>query len=219
MRYVLGVDLGTSGTKTVLFDEAGNAVGSASREYALVQPQNGWAEQDPEDWWRAARETIREVIEKSGVSAADICSLGISGQMHGLVMTDGEGNVLRNPILWCDGRTGEECREITERVGKERLIAISANPALTGFTAGKILWVQKHEPALWSRTRHIMLPKDYVRLKLTGVYASEMSDASGTNLLDVPNRRWSEEIAAALGYSASQTFKLHRQALQQFTIL
>ena len=198
MRYVLGVDLGTSGTKTVLFDEAGHAVGSASREYALIQPVNGWAEQEAEDWWRAARETIREVIEKSGVSASDICGLGISGQMHGLVLTDEEGNVLRNPILWCDGRTGEECREFTDRVGKERLIAISANPALTGFTAGKILWVQKHEPEVWARARHIMLPKDYVRFKLTGKYASEMSDASGTNLLDVPKRRWSEEIAAAL---------------------
>ena len=198
MRYVLGVDLGTSGTKTVLFDEAGNAAASALREYPLHQPENGWAEQDPEEWWRAAKDTIREVIGKSGVSPADICGLGISGQMHGLVMTDEDGNVLRRSILWCDGRTGEECREITRRVGKDRLIAISANPALTGFTAGKILWVQKHEPELWARARHIMLPKDYVRLKLTGVFASEVSDASGTNLLNVPNRRWSEEIAAAL---------------------
>ena len=198
MRYVLGVDLGTSGTKTVLFDEAGGAVASALREYPLHQVQNGWAEQDPETWWAAARDTIREVVEKSGVPAGDIAGLGISGQMHGLVMTDEEGNSLRESILWCDGRTEEECREVTDRVGKDRLIAISANPALTGFTAGKILWVQKHEPQLWARVRHVMLPKDYVRLKLTGVFASEVSDASGTNLLDVPNRRWSEEIASAL---------------------
>ncbi len=198
MRYVLGVDLGTSGTKTVLFDENGIAAASASREYPMDQPYNGWAEQDPDDWWRAARDTIREILDKSGVKAADICGLGISGQMHGLVMTDDAGAALRKAILWCDGRTGEECRELTERVGKERLIAISANPALTGFTAGKILWVQKHEPELWAQVRHVMLPKDYVRLKLTGVFASEMSDASGTNMLDVPNRRWSEEIAAAL---------------------
>ena len=114
----------------------------------------------------------------------------ISGQMHGLVMTDGEGNVLRRAILWCDGRTGAECEELTRRVGKDRLIAISANPALTGFTAGKILWVQKHEPELWAKVRHVMLPKDYVRFRLTGEYASEMSDASGTNLLDAPKRRW-----------------------------
>lgn len=198
MRYILGVDLGTSGTKTVLFDEQGAAVASASREYPMYQPQNGWAEQDPDDWWRAARDTTREVIEKSGVSASKICGLGISGQMHGLVMTDGEGNVLRRAILWCDGRTGAECEELTRRVGKDRLIAISANPALTGFTAGKILWVQKHEPELWAKVRHVMLPKDYVRFRLTGEYASEMSDASGTNLLDVPKRRWSEEIASAL---------------------
>ena len=197
MRYVLGVDLGTSGTKTVLFDEEGGAVASASREYPLIQPENGWAEQDPDSWWRASRETIREVVEKSGVRPGEIAALGISGQMHGLVMTDEAGNALRNAILWCDGRTADDCRELTQRVGRERLIAISANPALTGFTAGKILWVQRKEPELWKRVRHVMLPKDYVRLKLTGVFAGEMSDASGTNLLDVPRRRWSEEIAEA----------------------
>ena len=198
MKYVLGVDLGTSGTKTVLFDETGLAVASASEEYPLYQPKNGWAEQDPDDWWHAARNTTRAVLEKSGVNPADIAGLGISGQMHGLVMTDADGKVLRRAILWCDGRTGEECAELTRRVGRERLIAISANPALTGFTAGKILWVQRHEPEAWAKTAHIMLPKDYVRYKLTGLYASEMSDASGTNLLDVAKRSWSPEIAAAL---------------------
>ena len=198
MKYVLGVDLGTSGTKTVLFDETGRAAASALREYPLYQPQNGWAEQDPDDWWRAARDTIREVIEGSGVQPADIVSLGISGQMHGLVMTDGEGRPLGRSILWCDGRTGAQCEELTRRVGRERLIAISANPALTGFTAGKVLWVQQNEPERWARAKHIMLPKDYVRYRLTGEYLCEYSDASGTNMLDVPGRRWSEEIASAL---------------------
>ena len=198
MEYLLGVDLGTSGTKTVLFDVNGQAIASETIEYPLHQPQNGWAEQAPEDWWDAARNTIRSVIEQSGVNAADIKGLGISGQMHGLVLLDADGNVLREAILWCDGRTQDECDEITNTIGRERLIQITANPALTGFTAGKILWVRKHEPELWAKVRHILLPKDYVRFKLTGEYASEMSDASGTNLLDVPNRCWSKEILDAL---------------------
>ena len=198
MKYVLGVDLGTSGTKTVLFDEEGRAAASSLEEYPLYQPENGWAEQEPDDWWNAARNTIRSVLEKSGVSPADIVCLGISGQMHGLVMTDGEGRALGRSILWCDGRTADQCRELTERVGKERLIAISANPALTGFTAGKVLWVQQNDPERWAKARHVMLPKDYVRYRLTGEYFCEYSDASGTNMLDVPNRVWSGEIAAAL---------------------
>ena len=203
MEYLLGVDLGTSGTKTVLFDVNGQAIASETVEYPLHQPQNGWAEQAPEDWWDAARTTIRSVIDQSGVQAEDIKGLGISGQMHGLVLLDADGNVLREAILWCDGRTQEECDEITNTIGRERLIQITANPALTGFTAGKILWVRKHEPELWAKVRHILLPKDYVRFKLTGEYASEMSDASGTNLLDVPNRCWSKEILDALNIDDS----------------
>ena len=203
MEYLLGVDLGTSGTKTVLFDVNGQAIASETVEYPLHQPQNGWAEQAPEDWWDAARTTIRSVIDQSGVKAEDIKGLGISGQMHGLVLLDADGNVLREAILWCDGRTQEECDEITNTIGRGRLIQITANPALTGFTAGKILWVRKHEPELWAKVRHILLPKDYVRFKLTGEYASEMSDASGTNLLDVPNRCWSKEILDALNIDDS----------------
>ena len=198
MRYLLGIDLGTSGTKTVLFDEFGKAVASKTIEYPLYQPQNGWAEQDPDDWWHAARDTIKAVLGASGIDAGDVCGVSLSGQMHGLVLTDEQGNSLRKSIIWCDGRTAQECREITEKIGAERLIQISANPALTGFTAGKILWVRKHEPALWAKVRHIMLPKDYVRLKLTGKYYGEMSDMSGTNLLDVPHRCWSDEILSKL---------------------
>lgn len=202
-EYVLGVDLGTSGTKTVLFDKQGRAIASASREYPLDQPRNGWAEQDPECWWQAARETIRQVIGESGVAPAQIRGLGISGQMHGLVLLDENGQVLRKAILWCDGRTQQECDEITRIVGRERLIRITANPALTGFTAGKVLWVRRHEPEIWKQVRHILLPKDYVRFRLTGEYGSEMSDASGTNLLDVPRRCWSGAMLDALELDAT----------------
>ena len=198
MNYLIGVDLGTSGTKTVLFDQNGESLASATVEYPLYQPQNGWAEQDPADWWDAAVRTIRQVLGQSGVDPQKVAGVGISGQMHGLVMLDGEGQVLRRSILWCDGRTSQECAEITQAVGAQRLIQLSANPALTGFTGGKILWVRRHEPELYEKCRQILLPKDYVRYKLTGVYASEVSDASGTNLLDVSKRCWSQEILEKL---------------------
>lgn len=198
MKYVLGIDLGTSGTKTVLFQQDGRAVCSATVEYPMSQPQNGWAEQNPEDWWNAAVSTVRTVIQKSGVDAGEIVSLGISGQMHGLVMLDENGDVLRPSIIWCDQRTQAECDEITEKVGYDRLISITANPALTGFTLSKIMWVRKHQPEIYAKCRHILLPKDYVRYKLTGDFATEVSDASGMQLLDVPNRCWSDELLAAL---------------------
>ncbi|MEG1985165.1 MAG: xylulokinase [Oscillospiraceae bacterium] len=198
MEYLLGIDVGTSGTKTVLFDKNGSAVASNTVEYPMLQPQNGWAEQKPDDWWNAVCRTTSEVVRGSGVNPSDIRGVGISGQMHGLVMLDENGEVIRNSIIWCDGRTAEECEEITETVGRDRLLAITANPALTGFTAGKILWVRKHEPQNYARCRHILLPKDYIRYKLTGEFATEVSDASGMNLLDVPNRCWSDEILNAL---------------------
>ncbi len=198
MKALLGIDIGTSGTKSVLFDEAGKDLAKATVEYPLYQPQNGWAEQEPEDWWRAVCASVSTVIRNSGVSPSEIAGIGLSGQMHGLVMLDEAGRVLRRSILWCDGRTQKQCDEITERVGRERLIAITANPALPGFTAGKILWVREHEPALFAKCRHILLPKDYIRYKLTGGFATEVSDASGMNLLDVPNRRWSGEVLNAL---------------------
>ncbi len=199
MRYILGIDLGTSGTKTVLFDEHGKKVASSTVEYDLIQPHNGWAEQDPADWWNAAITTIKEVTK--GVNTTDIKGLGISGQMHGLVPVDQQGNVLRNSILWCDGRTGEQCKKITDIVGKEKLISITANPALTGFTAGKILWFRENEAELYQQTYKFLLPKDYIRYKLTGLYGAEASDASGTNLYDVPNRCWSKEILNLLEIS------------------
>jgi len=197
-KYLIGIDLGTSGTKTVLFDECGNRVASSTVEYPLIQPQNGWAEQEPELWWDACLRTLKQVISGSGIDPGDVAGIGLSGQMHGLVLLDEFGDVLRNSIIWCDGRTTAECAEITAAVGAGRLIEITANPALTGFTAGKILWVRKHEPEIYSRTRHILLPKDYLRYKLCNVFATEVSDASGMNLLDVPSRKWSSEILEKL---------------------
>lgn len=200
---LLGIDLGTSGTKTILFDPEGRALASASAEYPLYQPQNGWAEQDPEDWWRAARDTIRAVVTRSGVDPSCIRGIGISGQMHGLVLTDADGVPLRRAILWCDGRTQQECDEITETIGRERLISLTANPALTGFTAGKLLWVRRHEPGLFAQAAHLLLPKDYLRLKLTGEYCCDMTDGSGTNLMDVKKRCWSREICDRLEIPSS----------------
>ena len=198
MKYVLGIDLGTSATKTVLFDEKGSVICSASREYPLYQPKNGWAEQEPADWYNAGLETIAEVVKNSGVAKEDIVSLGISGQMHGLVMLDEDCEVLRPSIIWCDQRTGRECDELTAKLTREKLIEITANPALTGFTASKILWVKNNEPELFEKCRHILLPKDYLRFKLTGDFATEVSDASGMQLLDVPNRCWSQVMIDAL---------------------
>lgn len=209
MEYLLGVDIGTSGTKTVLFDTEGAVITCATVEYPLYQPQNGWAEQDPADWWNATVSTLKTVVAQSGVDAGSIKGIGLSGQMHGLVMLDESGAVLRKSIIWCDQRTGKECAEITERVGAKRLIEITANPALTGFTASKILWVRGNEPEVYARCKHILLPKDYVRYLLTGQFATEVSDASGMQLLDIPNRCWSQEVCEKLDIDVSLLAKVY----------
>lgn len=209
MKYVIGIDLGTSATKTVLFDEKGNIISSASYEYPLYQPHNGWAEQSPEDWYNAAIDTLKSVISESNINSENIVSLGISGQMHGLVMLDENCNVLRPSILWCDQRTGKECEELTQILGRETLINITANPALTGFTASKILWVKNNEPDIFEKCRHILLPKDYLRFRLTGEFATEVSDASGMQLLDVPNRKWSKTMIDALGIKKEYLAKVY----------
>ena len=198
MKYLLGIDVGTSSTKTVLFDSEGKVIASSSREYPLYMPQNGWAEQDPLDWWRATQDTIKEAVKVSLVNSSDIVGIGISGQMHGVVMLDETGEVIRRSIIWCDQRTKKQCDEINALVGKERHIEIAANPPLTGFSASKILWVRENEKDNYERCRQILLPKDFIRYKLTGVFATEVSDASGTGLLDVRNRCWSEEILEKL---------------------
>ena len=198
MNYLIGIDVGTSATKTVLFDENGTVISSASKEYPLYQPKNGWAEQKPEDWRDAVLKTIEIVVTKSGIAAEKVKGIGISGQMHGLVMLDENGAVLRPSIIWCDQRTRKEVEDMLQLMTRERWIEITANPPLTGWTAAKILWVRKHEPDLYARCRHILLPKDYIRYILTGDFATEVSDASGMQLLDVPNRCWSEEILKTL---------------------
>lgn len=209
MAYLLGIDIGTSGTKTVLFDEKGMTLASDTQEYPLYQPKNGWAEQDPEDWWKASYSSIRNVLAKSGVNANDIKGVGLSGQMHGLVLLDADNRVLRKSIIWCDQRSAKECDEITSLIGAKRLIEITANPALTGFTASKIKWVMNHEPEIFEKARKILLPKDYIRYCLTGEFATEVSDASGMQLLDVPNRKWSDEVVSKLGLDKSMLGKVY----------
>ncbi|NLD46557.1 MAG: xylulokinase [Clostridiaceae bacterium] len=209
MSFLLGIDIGTSGTKTVLFDVNGNTVASALEEYPLYQPNLGWAEQDPEDWWRATYTTIKAVISKSGIQASDIKGVGLSGQMHGAVLLDKDYNVLRKAIIWCDQRSFLECDQITSIIGRERLIEITANPALTGFTASKILWVKNNEPQIFEKVNKILLPKDYIRFRLTGEFATEVSDASGMQLMDIPGRKWSSEVLGKLGIEQSMLGKLY----------
>lgn len=198
MSYLLGIDVGTSGTKVVLVEETGRIAASAFAGYPLVQERPGWAEQDPELWWQATVTTIKEVWTKSGLGGSEVKAVGLSGQMHGAVLLDEAYHVLRPAILWCDQRTGEECSWITETVGKEKLFAWTGNPALPGFTAPKLLWLRRHEPDVFARIKHVLLPKDYIRFRLTGELATEVSDASGTLLLDVARRRWSGEMLSAL---------------------
>lgn len=209
MAYLLGIDIGTSGTKTVLFDEMGNTIASALEEYPLYQPNIGWAEQDPEDWWQATAASIHRVLAVSGVKSTDVSGIGLSGQMHGLVMLDGDNKVLRRSIIWCDQRSTAECDQITSLIGAERLIEITANPALTGFTASKIMWVKNNEPDVFEKAKKILLPKDYVRYRLTGEFATEVSDVSGMQLMDISGRCWSAEILSKLGIERSQLADLY----------
>jgi xylulokinase len=199
MGYLLGIDIGTSGTKTLLVDPRGRILASVTAEYPSYAPKPAWSEQVPEDWWKAAVKTIGQAVRAAGVKPAQVTGIGLSGQMHGSVFLDKSGKVLRRAILWNDQRTGAECEDITRAAGgREKLIALVSNPALTGFTAPKILWVRKREPRIYERTSKILLPKDYVRYRLTGEFATEVSDASGTLLLDVRRRSWSHELLRLL---------------------
>lgn len=209
MSFLIGIDLGTSGVKTVLFDESGRPVASSTVEYPLYQPDLGWAEQNPEDWWKGTCESINNVMLKSGVDKRDVKGVGLSGQMHGAVLLDKEDKVLRNAIIWCDQRSAAECDQITQLIGKERLIEITANPALTGFTASKIMWVKNNEPQIFEKIAKILLPKDYIRLRLTGEYATEVSDASGMQLMNIAERKWSSEVLGKLEISESMLGKMY----------
>lgn len=197
-RLLLGVDISTTGAKALLIDQEGRVVSSATTPLTLQTPQPLWSEQDPQEWWKSAVESIRQVIEAADIDPADIAAIGLTGQMHGLVMLDNSGRVLRPAILWNDQRTAAQCDQIRTRVGKQRLIQVTGNDALTGFTAPKILWVRDHEPDVYSQVRHILLPKDYIRYRLTGEYAVDRAGGSGTILFDLEKRTWSPEILAAL---------------------
>lgn len=195
---LLGLDVGTGGSRAVVVDDRGKLVASASREHVPFRsPHPGWAEQDPEDWWRASQAAIRDVTAAHGVGK--ITAVGLTGQMHGAVMLDAKGEVLRPSLIWCDQRTDEECDWLHKRIGRERLIELTANPALPNFTLTKLLWVRKHEPEIFAQIAHVLCPKDYVRYRLTGTYAMDVQEASGTLLLDVAHRRWSSEVARIAG--------------------
>jgi xylulokinase len=193
--YLLGIDVGTTGTRALLVNESDGAVAaSATSEYPLYTPKPQWAEQDPEDWWRGTTQAVRQALQKAGASGKDVRAIGLSGQMHGVVLLDATGQVLRRSIIWADQRSQAQCDWITQRVGAERLIRLTCNPALTGFSAPKLLWIRDNEPEIYARARKFLLPKDYIRYRLTGEYAGEVSDCSGTSLFDVSARQWSAEV-------------------------
>jgi xylulokinase len=196
VTFLVGLDVGTTGLKALAISPGGEVVASAEEEYPLSTPEPGWAEQDPETWWRAAESALARL------SVGEVAGIGLSGQMHGLVVLDSEERVLRPAILWNDQRSATECAEIEERLGLERLIQLTGNRALTGFTAPKLLWLRNHEAEVFERVAYILLPKDYVRLRLTGERASDVADASGTLLFDVGGRRWSDEVVGELGLSS-----------------
>lgn len=195
---LLGIDLGTSAVKVTLYNEGGTPLATSSATYPMSQPENGWAEQNPLDWWEATKCGICAVLA-SHPAGGERMAVGLSGQMHGLVLLGGDGALLRPAILWCDQRTAAECEWMREKVGEKRLIELSANPAMTGFTAAKILWVKHHQPQIYAACRHILLPKDYLRYRLTGEFATDVSDASGMQLMDVGRRCWSEELLSDFG--------------------
>ena len=194
MTALFGIDVGTSAVKGLAIEPDGTVLATEEAEYPLSTPRPGWSEQNPEDWWRATEAVLARLAKTAGAPAG----IGLSGQMHGLVALGANDEVLRPAILWNDQRTGEECREIEETIGLDRLIELTGNRALTGFTAPKLLWLRNHEPDTYARIAKIALPKDYVRLRLTGEHATDVSDASGTLLLDVAKRRWSDDVLTAL---------------------
>lgn len=198
MSLVLGLDISTTATKAVLLDADGVVRGIGVADYGYATPHPGWSEQDPADWWRATQSAVARVMAGTGVSPDAVHAIGLTGQMHGAVLLDASGMLLRPAILWNDQRTAAECDEIRDRVGTERLVRITGNDAVTGLTAPKLLWVRRHEPEVWACVAHVLLPKDYVRLALTGDYATDRADGAGTLLFDLASRDWSPEVLAAL---------------------
>jgi len=210
MDYVLGIDVGTGGTRAVLVNRSGAIVSSATCEHVpFASPKIGWAEQDPHDWVQAAGSAIRQIISDAGISASDISAVGLAGQMHGAVLLDENDQVLRPSLIWCDQRTQAQCDWLNQKIGEQRIIELTCNPALTNFTLTKLLWVRDNEPEIWRRFRQVLLPKDYVRFRLTDEHAIDVADASGTLMLDVAHRRWSDEMMSAAGLPMSCLPKLY----------
>ena len=200
--YFLGIDVSTTGSKALLVDESGTVVATASSPHTLQTPRTLWSEQDPREWWQASATAVRTVLQQAGVRGENVLAVGLTGQMHGLVLLDERGQVLRPAILWNDQRTQAQCDEIHRRIGRAKFIQITGNVALTGFTAPKILWVQENEPEVYAKARHVLLPKDYIRYRLTGEFGMDKADGSGTVLFDLKQRNWSAEVLAALGIPA-----------------
>lgn len=194
----LGIDLGTSSVKIIIMNDGGEVIESASKTYPITYPQIGWAEQNPEDWWNGTKEGIKELLNRGTIKAEDINGIGISGQMHGLVILDEKNEVLMPAILWCDQRTEKQCDYLNNEFGQDKLSKLTGNKALTGFTIPKVLWVKENKPEIYNKISHMMLPKDYINFKLTGNLASDVSDASGTLMFDVEKRRWSKEMIELL---------------------
>ncbi len=196
---LLGIDIGTSATKTLLIGDDGRKLGAATAEYRLSTPRPGWAEQEPEHWWQATVETVRRALREAGCHGSDVRGIGLSGQMHGSVFLDAGNQVIRPALLWCDQRTAAQCDWITGEVGADRVVELTSNPVLTGFTAPKVIWLRDEEPEHYARVRKVLLPKDYIRYRLTGAFATEVSDASGTAMFHVRERRWATELLDAIG--------------------
>ena len=209
-QYVCGIDVGTGGTRAVIVDQAGRIVASATEEHApFASPKIGWAEQSPEDWWRAAGIAIPKALAQASLRGDQISCVGFSGQMHGAVMLDSAGEVVRPALIWCDLRTEKQCQELNRQIGSAKLMQLTCNPALPNFTLTKLLWVRENEPENWRRVRSVMLPKDYVRFRMTAERATDMADASGTLMLDVAHRRWSSEVLQAVEIDSSVLPALH----------
>jgi xylulokinase len=210
MKYVLGVDVGTGGTRAVLTNQNGEVVSSATCEHVpFASPKIGWAEQDPHDWYQATGSAVRQTISAARVDPSAISAIGLAGQMHGAVLLDENNEVLRPALIWCDQRTQKQCDWLNTKLGERKVIELTCNPALTNFTLTKLLWVRNNEPEIWKRFRRVLLPKDYVRFRLTDEHAMDVAEASGTLMLDVAHRRWSEEMMSAAGLPMSCLPKLY----------
>ncbi len=207
--HVVGVDSSTTATKAVVVDRAGDVVSVGVDEYGYDTPHPGWSQQQPDLWWQATQRAVRSALAAAGVRGDEVGAVGLTGQMHGSVLLDSAGVPVRAALLWNDQRTAAQCDEIRRRVGSDRLVRLTGNDALTGFTAPKLLWVREHEPEVWARVAHVLLPKDYVRYSLTGALATDVADGSGTLLLDVPARRWSAEVLADLDLDPALLPALH----------